>query len=67
MDSETVFRMILLVCVICIGVIRVYSQSKISRDTKRFSFKEGGVGVGVYAANLPGVGVEFDWFEAQIP
>jgi protein-S-isoprenylcysteine O-methyltransferase Ste14 len=43
MDSETVFRMILLVCVICIGVIRVYSQSKISRDTKRFSFKEGGV------------------------
>ena len=31
------------------------------------SYKEGGVGVSVYADNLSGVEVEFDWFEAQIP
>ena len=31
------------------------------------TFKEGQVGVAVYAENLPGVEVEFDWFEAQVP
>jgi len=31
------------------------------------SFKEGFTGLAVYAANIPGVEVEFDWFQLEIP
>jgi hypothetical protein len=31
------------------------------------SFDSGGVGVSVYAANVAGVEVEFDWFQALVP
>ncbi|MBN1437948.1 MAG: isoprenylcysteine carboxylmethyltransferase family protein [Anaerolineales bacterium] len=43
MDQETVFRGILLLSVVVIGAVRIYYQSKISRDTGKFHFREGPV------------------------
>jgi protein-S-isoprenylcysteine O-methyltransferase Ste14 len=52
MNSDLMFRMIVLVSVVAIGVIRVYAQSKIRRDEKRFTFRESAVSLafGVIAA-----------------
>jgi protein-S-isoprenylcysteine O-methyltransferase Ste14 len=43
MNIETIFRLILLASAILIGAVRVYYQSKISRDATKFAFQEGPV------------------------
>ncbi len=43
MNADSVFRLIFLAAFLVMTIIRVYYQSKISRDTARFNFKEGAV------------------------
>jgi protein-S-isoprenylcysteine O-methyltransferase Ste14 len=43
MDINVVFRIIILISAVIIGVIRVYFQPKISRDASKFRFQEGPV------------------------
>jgi protein-S-isoprenylcysteine O-methyltransferase Ste14 len=43
MNTDSIFRLILIVSVVLIGAIRAYFQSKISRDTSKFTFKENAV------------------------
>src|SRR4030042_6455776 len=40
MTTNSVFRFILFVSVVIMMIVRVYFQSKISRDTSKFTFKE---------------------------
>jgi protein-S-isoprenylcysteine O-methyltransferase Ste14 len=40
MNTDMIFRILILASVVFIGVIRIYYQSKISRDAAKFDFRE---------------------------
>ncbi|MBN2085744.1 MAG: isoprenylcysteine carboxylmethyltransferase family protein [Anaerolineales bacterium] len=43
MNTDSIFRLILILSVVFIGVIRAYFQTKISRDSSKFTFRENAV------------------------
>jgi protein-S-isoprenylcysteine O-methyltransferase Ste14 len=62
MARESIFRILVFVAALIIGVIRVYFQSKIRRDPTRFNFTEGAVSLvfgGVAAIVTIVLGVEY--------